>query len=141
MDRLIKKLNVKDQTKFLVFHAPKEFQSVLDAWQELGYEVIENKMMDAQFLLVFVKTQEELENFVGKYKQHLPSFGEHLLWVAYPKKTSKKYKGIVNLTRDYGWESVDALNLGGVRMIAIDDDWSAFRLRTGALPSTARVKR
>lgn len=42
-------------------------------------------------------------------------------------KSSKTYK--TDLSRDEGWQPLGALGYEGVRMIAIDDDWSAFRLR------------
>ncbi|MDG1276314.1 MAG: hypothetical protein P8O16_03470 [Algoriphagus sp.] len=49
------------------------------------------------------------------------------LWIAYPKKTSKKYKATIN--RDSGWGELEAHDFEGVRQIAIDEDWSALRFR------------
>ncbi len=47
-------------------------------------------------------------------------------WAAYPKKTS----GIdTDITRDHGWEALNAAGLRPVRQIAIDDTWSALRFR------------
>ena len=50
-----------------------------------------------------------------------------ILWFCYPKKTSKKYR--TDLDRDHGWKSLNDSGLFGVRMVSIDDDWSAFRFR------------
>ncbi|MBP1154450.1 MULTISPECIES: hypothetical protein [unclassified Paenibacillus] len=50
-----------------------------------------------------------------------------MLWFAYPKKTSKKYKA--DISRDEGWQPLIDLGFEGVRLAAIDDDWSDIRFR------------
>jgi len=48
------------------------------------------------------------------------------LWFAYPKRGG----GIAtDLTRDRGWEPVEAAGLLGVAQVAIDATWSALRFR------------
>ena len=47
--------------------------------------------------------------------------------MAYPKSTSKKYKCEFN--RDSGWPVLGAAGFEPVRMVAIDEDWSALRFR------------
>jgi len=49
------------------------------------------------------------------------------LWFAYPKGSSKRYKCEFN--RDNGWAVLGSLGFEGVRMVAIDEDWSALRFR------------
>lgn len=49
-----------------------------------------------------------------------------LLWLSYPKK-SGKIKTDIN--RDSGWEAVHGAGWEGVRLISIDDTWSAMRCR------------
>lgn len=51
--------------------------------------------------------------------------GGHL-WICYPKKSGSIRS---DLTRDIGWERIQALNLYGVTQIAMDADWSALRFR------------
>lgn len=51
--------------------------------------------------------------------------GGHL-WLAYPKKSDAIRS---DLTRDHGWEPIDALGLLAVTQIAIDENWSALRFR------------
>jgi hypothetical protein len=46
-----------------------------------------------------------------------------VVWFAYPKETSKRYKR--ELSRDTGWEVLGKLGFAGVRSVAIDEDWSA----------------
>ena len=59
-----------------------------------------------------------------------------VLWIAYPKKSSKKYKS--DLSRDHGWEAVGEAGFEGVRQIAIDSDWSALRFRKVAFIKTMK---
>ena len=49
-----------------------------------------------------------------------------VLWIAYPKGTSKEYKCEFN--RDSGWLVLGAAGFEPVRQDAIDDDWSALRI-------------
>lgn len=53
--------------------------------------------------------------------------GDGIVWFAYPKGTSKKYK--VEINRNRGWQSVVDAGFEGVRAVAIDEDWSALRYR------------
>ena len=53
--------------------------------------------------------------------------GDGMVWFAYPKGTSKKYKSEIN--RDNGWQILGELGFEGVRGVAIDEDWSALRFR------------
>lgn len=49
-----------------------------------------------------------------------------LLWISYPKKTGKIK---TDITRDFGWETVEHAGWVGVTQIAIDETWSALRFR------------
>jgi hypothetical protein len=53
-----------------------------------------------------------------------------VLWVAYLKQSSGR---ATTLTRDMGWEPVEAASLRSVTMIALDDDWAGTKYR---LPKT-----
>jgi hypothetical protein len=53
--------------------------------------------------------------------------GDAVVWVAYPKGTSKRYRS--DLNRDSGWASLGAAGFEPVRQVAIDEDWSALRFR------------
>ena len=50
-----------------------------------------------------------------------------MVWFAYPKGTSKKYKSEIN--RDTGWQALGQAGFEPVRAVAIDQDWSAVRFR------------
>lgn len=50
-----------------------------------------------------------------------------ILWMVYPKGSSKRYTCEFN--RDTGWAALGAAGFEPVRMVAIDEDWSALRFR------------
>ena len=47
--------------------------------------------------------------------------------MAYPKGSSKKYQSQIN--RDHGWDALGHAGFEPVRLVAIDEDWSALRFR------------
>jgi hypothetical protein len=62
--------------------------------------------------------------------------GDAVLWFAYPKRTSKRYKA--DFDRDHGWEVLRAAGFEPVRQVAIDADWSALRFRRSEFVKGAR---
>ncbi len=77
------------------------------------------------FVLAFVKEQKQINNLAPKINEILANCA--LFWWAYPKGTSKKHT--FNFSRDSGWQIMGDLGYEPVRMVSIDDDWSAFRFR------------
>ena len=53
--------------------------------------------------------------------------GDPVLWFAYPKGSSKKYR--CDFNHNSGWDALVELGFEGVRQVAIDEDWSALRFR------------
>ena len=65
--------------------------------------------------------------------------GDAIVWIAYPKKTSKQYRCEFN--RDSGWTLMGEAGFEPVRQVAIDEDWSALRFRrVENIPSLKRSK-
>jgi hypothetical protein len=77
------------------------------------------------FILAFVTAKEEVERLVPIINAKLN--GDAIVWFAYVKGTSKRYKSDIN--RDNGWQSLEIVSMIPVRGVAIDDDWSALRFR------------
>jgi hypothetical protein len=127
---LFKKLNHKGQEIFII-HAPGEFKAEMDALKKTGNKITAltpaslNKIKQLDFILSFVKTKEEIEEISSAIHAKLTE--DAIVWFAYPKGTSKKYKAEIN--RDNGWESIKKKRFDTVRAIAIDADWSALRFR------------
>jgi hypothetical protein len=70
-------------------------------------------------------TQAQLDQLVHALVPQLN--GDAILWLCYPKGTSKKYRCEFN--RDTGWQAIGAYGFEPVRQVAIDEDWSALRFR------------
>lgn len=126
MDPVFKKLNFKNQPEICVLNAPESFTTNLAAMQE--FTVIKTTLDSVeklQFGLVFVTRQAEVDFYATALEEKLEGDGQ--LWFAYPKGSSKRYKCEFN--RDNGWAVLGNLGFEGVRMVAIDEDWSALRFR------------
>jgi hypothetical protein len=123
---LITRLNHKPSTAVYILNHPAEFTDELrqiEANASVKYttETAEH----IEFVLVFVKSQQEIDESILRLKDKL--IGDAILWYAFPKKSSKKYK--VEISRDNGWDKLNKENFVGVRAVAIDADWSALRFR------------
>jgi hypothetical protein len=126
MTPLFKKLNFKNQKEIFIINPPKEFE--LEQKEISAFVTLKNKLVQTEpieFVLSFVKSKEEIENLTQTI---IPLLKEDaLLWFAFPKGSSKKYK--VEINRDKGWEYLKQQGLETVRAVSIDEDWSALRFR------------
>ncbi|TGL60831.1 hypothetical protein [Leptospira sarikeiensis] len=111
-----------------VLSSPYEFEPALSS---LGAPVDRALRSGKRYrlILAFVQTEVEIRNIASMVPTTLIEDG--LLWLAYPKKTSRKYN--VSIHRDAGWDPLGKINFEGVRLISIDDDWSALRFRHSSL--------
>jgi hypothetical protein len=126
MDPLLNKLNFKTQKSVYVINAPESLSGVLKSFSESAELITKaDKMNDVEFALAFVTTQEQINEIVPKIAPQLT--GDAILWMCYPKSSSKKYK--CDFNRNSGWNILGKYELEGVRQVAIDEDWSALRFR------------
>jgi hypothetical protein len=126
MKELLKKLNYKDQARIAVINAEEPFFKAVS--KELKGVVTDNEIDQRcpyEFMILFVKTVSEVKNLTQIALHNLTADG--VLWFCYPKKSSKKYSS--DLERDKGWKALKEAGFYGIRMVAIDDDWSAMRFR------------
>ena len=118
------KLNLKDQTEIVVLNAPASFEPELKSLK--GVTVRRDaKGGDIGFSVAFVMTQKEVDALAAQVAKKAK--GDAIVWFAYPKGSSKKYKSQIN--RDNGWAVMGTAGFEPVRMVAIDEDWSALRFR------------
>ena len=118
------KLNLKDQAEIVVLNAPASFEPELKSLK--GVTVRRDaKGGDIDFSLAFVMTQKEVDTLGPQVAKKAK--GDAVVWFAYPKGSSKKYKSQIN--RDSGWAVMGKAGFEPVRMVAIDEDWSALRFR------------
>lgn len=128
-DSLLAKLQYKNQDPLLVLNAPKELKPVIAAWKKLaGMDTTIDPGTKYAFAIGFVQSASDIVQYGIPIAGHMEEDG--LFWMAYPKKTSKRYSA--SITRDEGWEPLGELGFEVVRMVAIDEDWSAMRFRKAA---------
>ena len=124
MDKLLEKLNYKGDSRIAVLNSEEEFIATLS---KSG--VIIDREIDPRFpyyfIMIFVRNQAEVETFTPIALHNLLCDG--VLWFCYPKKTSKKYHSEID--RDHGWQTLNDAGFHGIRLVAIDNDWSALRFR------------
>jgi hypothetical protein len=122
MTPTFKKLNLKDQQQIVILNSPESFEPELKALD--GVRVVRDVAgaSEIQFSLAFVTKQQQVDALakaVGKKAK-----GDAVVWFAYPKGSSKKYKSEIS-----GWQVLGTEGFEPVRMVAIDEDWTAKRFR------------
>ncbi|SEJ65166.1 hypothetical protein SAMN04487995_5758 [Dyadobacter koreensis] len=126
MDAIFKKLNLKSQKEVVAINAPGSFEVNLDSIVEEASVITSLEgLKEIEFILIFVTKQSEIDALIPLVAHLLK--GDALLWMCYPKGTSKKYK--CDFNRDTGWSIMGTYELEPVRMVAIDEDWSALRFK------------
>ena len=126
MKDLLIKLNYKGQDRIALINAEDQFAHQLN--NELKNVMIDNNIdprYPYSFIILFVKSISEVEHFTPIALHNLMADG--ILWFCFPKKSSKKY--VPGLDRDHGWTVLNNSGLHGVRIVSLDDDWSAMRFR------------
>ncbi len=123
MSPLFKKLNLGTHALIHVLNAPGSFEPELAALK--GVTVKRAASGPVTFAMAFVITPSEVE--AASTTLAAACVGDAILWMVYPKGTSKKYRCEFN--RDSGWPVLGAAGFEPVRMVAVDDDWSALRFR------------
>jgi hypothetical protein len=119
------KLNLKAQREIVVLGAPASFESELGRLRGVTIHRALSGLGQVCFALAFVTRQAEVDSVSQSLVNVLE--GDGIIWFAYPKGTSKRYK--CDFNRDTGWAVLNAAGFESVRMVAIDEDWSALRFR------------
>ena len=125
MPSVFAKLNLKDQKQVLILNSPESFEGELAALK--GIDIVRDvkKAKTVTFSLAFVTQQKQVDTLAPAVAKKTE--GDAVVWFAYPKGSSKKYKCEFN--RDNGWNVMGKEGFEPVRMVAIDEDWSALRFR------------
>ena len=126
MKNLLDKLNYKRQPRIAVINT--EDTSELIKSPELKDARIDTEIDQRypyEFMIFFVRSVSDVKKFTPIALHNLSVDG--ILWFCYPKKSSKKYRS--DIDRDHGWKALNDSGFYGIRMVAIDDDWSAMRFR------------
>jgi hypothetical protein len=117
------KLMIKPGYKVLLVNAPDNYETTLGKLPE-GVEILQNTAPNIDLIQVFLTSEAELEAHLSMLPPLLKPTG--ILWVCYPKGTPKIP---VDINRNSIDSYANTLGLQGVAMIAIDNTWSALRLK------------
>jgi hypothetical protein len=120
---LVKKLKLKPGQRAAIVNAPNGYLGQLQSLPE-GVELSETLTGAFDWVQVFVRNKAELDGAVPELVAALKP--ESLLWISFPKGSSKIQ---TDLTRDTGWDALQAADLKWVTLISVDATWSAFALR------------
>ena len=116
------KLNLKPGQALALVNPPQGMAALLAGL------LPENPLADrvesqAEAVLIFLTRQVEADSLAGIYANLKPG---GLAWAAYPKGGSKVP---TDLNRDILWKLVEPTGWRPVRMVALDETWSAMRFR------------
>jgi hypothetical protein len=125
MTTVFDKLNLKSQKEILVLNAPASFEKEIDGLKGVLVDRQVEKVKRFEFALAFATKQTEVNRLTKALVAKAQ--GDAILWFAYPKGTSRKYK--CDFNRDDGWDEMRKAGFDTVRAVAIDEDWSALRFR------------
>lgn len=119
MKETIQKFKFKDQAK--VINAPEEWKN---EFIKAGFKTSFDKKMKSSNTLVFVNNKKEFLDFLNKQLNQIDP--DSVLWIGYPKGTSKIK---TDINRDILRETAENFGITTVAAVSIDDTWSGLRFR------------
>lgn len=132
---LPKKLGMKPGMRGLILGAPARYIASLEPVPEDFSIATENSGL-FDFIQIFVTELSQISEFARRLpKMAAPN---PLVWISYPKQTSKLDS---DLNRDVIWQEMNRAGWPGVSIIAIDDVWSALRVRPANLVRSKHRRR
>jgi hypothetical protein len=120
---LAKKLKLKPGQRAAIVNAPDCYLKELNPLPE-DVQMADKLSGKFDWVQAFVRNKAELEKLMPRLVRALKP--ESLLWISYPKGTSKIQ---TDLTRDKGWDSIREVDLKWITLISVNATWSAFALR------------
>ena len=103
MATLFEKLNLKDHQEILILHAPESLERELSQLPVITIHRHLESLPEIRFSLAFVTRQAEVDALAPQVAAK--ARGDAMVWFAYPKGTSKKYK--CDFNRDTGWAALN----------------------------------
>lgn len=125
MASVFEKLNLKDQQEIVVLDAPASFEPELAQLAVVTIHRHLESVAETEYVLAFVTKKAEVDALAKQIAKKAK--GDAVVWFAYPKGSSKKYK--CDFNRDTGWDVLKAAGFDTVRAVAIDEDWTGLRFR------------
>lgn len=120
---LFQKMFIKSGMKMVIVNLPADLTDSYRAAPD-GVQMLSEPQSGLDVLQVFVNNEKELRESFSTYKPFLLPKG--VLWICYPKGTS----GVqTDINRDTIWRISHEYGLDAVGQIAVNDTWSAMRIK------------
>lgn len=117
------KLQMKSGRSVIFVNKPAAYDKTMGRLPA-GVEIADSSSKSIDIIQVFADSKEQLEKELPRWKNVVAPKG--MIWVTYPKGTSKMK---TDINRDIIAAYAETIGLEGVAIVAIDDDWSALRLK------------
>ncbi len=114
--------------KTLILQAPENYLEGLAGIDQLHTKPNGEQTHSFDMVHLFVHNKAEVDQWAPLAFLQVKHDG--LLWISYPKGTSKIK---TDINRDKGWDALLELGLEGVAQVSIDNTWSAGRFRPASL--------
>ncbi len=126
MRDLLKKLNYKGQLRIAVLNSDEPFLKKLhEALKDVIIDTEIDQRCPYEFIFIFVKNRTEVRQTAPVALHNLTADG--ILWFCFRKNSSLNTRP--DLVRDNGWAVLNEAGFYGIRMVSVDDEWSAMRFR------------
>jgi hypothetical protein len=120
---IAQKLSARTGHKILLLNSPKGYETSIGDLPS-GTAVITKPVEEADVIQVFVQSRKELERQLINLKMKIkPAV---ILWITYPKGTSKMK---ADINRDTIAAYASSVGFKPVAMFAVDGIWAALRLK------------
>ncbi len=120
---IAERLFIRPGNTVLLVSPPAGYLAKLGALPQ-GVSIVSDSSLPVEVIQVFIANRAELEQQLPRLKQLMSAKG--MLWVTYTKGSSKIK---TDINRDTINAYAQSINMQGVAMISIDEDWSALRLK------------
>ncbi len=119
---LTAKLGIKEGFAVCIINPPENYFKILGELPA-GVKIKNELSLELDFIHYFTKSKKELSSNIKKMKKHLSKKG--MLWVSWPKKSSKISTDIIE---DTIREIALPIGLVDIKVCAVDDIWSGLKL-------------
>ena len=119
---LVRKLGIKDGYKVFFKNHPENYEELLVPLPD-NLNIVSRLSNDIDLIHFFTKQRAELEK--GLHKQITKINQNGMIWVSWPKKSSKVE---TDITEDVIREVALPMGLVDVKVCAVDETWSGLKL-------------
>lgn len=119
---LLKKIGIKGDQANLLIHAPDNIIQIVQE-DQIAFDKKLRPNTIYNLIWLFTNQLETMESTLSSYKKLIHKNG--VIWISWYKKASKKP---TELNEDIIRETALALELVDVKVVSVDEQWSALKL-------------